>query len=121
MPKRPRGLERLEAPRATSPQRRKPPPSTLALAGIVRWFRSALRARGGEAEAAPLDAAERQRLAHRKRVAEREIRRLDKTLKRIGCSTCIEQAPSRDAIRLERTASALRAELAAIEKRLASG
>lgn len=121
MPKSPRGLERVEAPRANAPQRREPSPSTPALAGIVRWFWSALRARGGEPEAAPLDPAERQRLAHRKRVAEREIRRLDKTLKRVGCSTCIAQAPSREAIHLERTASALRAELAAIEKRLASG
>lgn len=86
------------------------------LAPVVRWFRGIVGAR--ELEAAPLDAAERQRLAHRKRAAERELRQLEKTLKRVGCSTCVQQAPSREAIGLERSASALRAEVASLERRL---
>jgi hypothetical protein len=69
---------------------------------------------------AALDASERQRLSHRKRAAERELRQLDKTLKRIGCSTCIQQTPSRGAIRMEQTASSLRTEIATIDKRLAA-
>lgn len=87
-------------------------------APILRWLGGIVGAR--EPEATPLDAAERQRLAHRKRAAEREIRLLSKTLKRVGCSTCVQQAPSREAIGLERAASALRAEVASIEKRLAA-
>lgn len=67
-----------------------------------------------------LDATERQRLAHRRRVAERELRELSRTLKRIGCSTCLQQTPSRGAIRMEQTASALRSEISAIDKRLAA-
>ncbi|MFA5861995.1 MAG: hypothetical protein WDA16_09915 [Candidatus Thermoplasmatota archaeon] len=93
-------------------------PRALELAPVVRWFRSILGAR--EHEAAPLDATERQRFAHRKRAAEREIRQLEKTLKRVGCSTCVQQSPSREAINMERAASALRAEIASIEKRLAA-
>lgn len=88
------------------------------LARIVGWLRSRLGS--PEEKAVPLDATERQRLAHRKRAAEREIRQLEKTLRRVGCSTCVQQAPSHEAIRMERSASALRAEVASIEKRLAA-
>lgn len=88
----------------------------------VRRIRSLLSPRDAEAaaDAAPLDPTERQRLAHRKRAAERELRQLEKTLKRVGCSTCVQQAPSREAISMERAATALRAEVAAIERRLAA-
>lgn len=74
-----------------------------------------------EPELVPIDATERQRLVHRKRVAERELRQLAKTLKRVGCSTCIQQAPSRGAIRMEQTVSALRTEIAAIDKSIDTG
>lgn len=66
----------------------------------------------------PLHEGERQRLGHRRRAAERELRRLEKTLKRIGCSSCVQVAPSRGAIEMERAASSLRAEIAAIDRRL---
>lgn len=92
-------------------------PRALGPSPLVRWIKGILGTR--PPETAPLDATERQRLAHRKRAAEREIRQLEKTLKRVGCSTCIQQAPSREAISMERAASALRAEITSIEKRLA--
>lgn len=85
---------------------------------LGKLFTSLFGAR--EPEPAPLDATERQRLAHRKRAAERELRQLSKTLKRIGCSTCLQQAPSRGAINMEQTATSLRAEIASIDKRLAA-
>lgn len=91
-------------------------PRAPPLARLVGWLRSFRGAREGAT--VPLDATQRQRLAHRKRAAERELRQLEKSLARVGCSACVQQAPSREAIGMERSASALRAEVAAIERRL---
>lgn len=93
-------------------------PRAPPLARVVRWLRGIFGA--SKDDPVPLEPTERQRLAHRKRVAERDLRRLEKTLKRVACSTCVQQAPSREAIRMERMASALRTEVASIEKRLAA-
>ncbi len=84
----------------------------------VRWLVDTRGPR--EPEPPVLDPSARQRLAHWKRAAERELRQLDKALERIGCSTRLQRAPSRGAINVDRTATALRSEITAVDEQLAA-